>query len=470
MGAYAARFDAALVPPERLAAVVADACAIEKMAATVCALAAARTAGGGGGPAQVALNVQRAADALAKASGTSVGEARKAIEAARAMAEVPQVGAAARAGELSRAQASLVAGAAQANPGATERLLDVAGNGSLAELVSEAAKVRAGVQDLEQRRRSINAARSLRSWADEAGVWHLHAQGLAEHGAKVMAAIGCFADEAFATARKDGRRQGPAAYAFDGLVALAGSGERRRPGYEVMVRVDFDCLVRGYALDGETCEVTGFGTVTPQVVADIIATEDPFLKTVVTKGKDVVGVAHLGRVPNAYQRSALDWLYPACAVQGCPTRAQFLQSDHRAEWSRTHYTVLDLLDRLCPRHHRQKTTEGWALVKGTGKRAFVGPTDPRHPGPCPAPTYPGAPPPGTASKTRAGTATAPPPVRASTGTAPPRAGASTSTAPPRAGTGTGTARTGNAPPPDGASTTTALPRPGGRATAPPSSG
>ena len=195
-------------------------------------------------------------------------------------------------------------------------------------------------------------------------------------------------------------------------MALAGSGERRRPGYEVMVRVDFDTLLRGYALDGETCEVTGFGTVTPQVVADIIATEDPFLKTVVTKGKDVVGVAHLGRVPNAYQRSALDWLYPACAVQGCPTRAQFLQSDHRAEWSRTHYTVLDLLDRLCPRHHRQKTTEGWALVKGTGKRAFVGPTDPRHPGPCPAPTYPGAPPPGGANTSTARTgATRAPPAR-----------------------------------------------------------
>ena len=46
-----------------------------------------------------------------------------------------------------------MAGAAQANPGATERLLDVAGNGSLAELVAEAAKVRAGAQDLEQRRR-----------------------------------------------------------------------------------------------------------------------------------------------------------------------------------------------------------------------------------------------------------------------------------------------------------------------------
>ena len=148
-----------------------------------------------------------------------------------------------------------------------------------------------------------------------------------------MAAIGCFADEAFATARKEGRREAREAYAFDALVALAGSGERRRPGYEVMVRVDHAALLRGYALDGETCEVTGFGTVTPQVVADMIDTGDPFLKAVVTKGKDVVGVAHLGRRPNAYQRSALDWLYPACAAQGCGTRAQFLQTDHRAEWA-----------------------------------------------------------------------------------------------------------------------------------------
>jgi len=44
-----------------------------------------------------------------------------------------------------------------------------------------------------------------------------------------------------------------------------------------------------------------------------------------------------------------------------------------------HITVLELLDRLCRYHHRLKTTNGWALVDGTGKRDFVPPEDPRHP-------------------------------------------------------------------------------------------
>jgi hypothetical protein len=41
--------------------------------------------------------------------------------------------------------------------------------------------------------------------------------------------------------------------------------------------------------------------------------------------------------------------------------------------------VLELLDRLCRYHHRLKTTNGWALVDGTGKRDFVPLEDPRHP-------------------------------------------------------------------------------------------
>ena len=69
-------------------------------------------------------------------------------------------------------------------------------------------------------------------------------------------------------------------------------------------------LLRGYAAGDETCEVAGFGPVSPQVVLDILETEDPFLKAVLTKGKDVVGVAHLGRRPTAHQRSALDLAVP----------------------------------------------------------------------------------------------------------------------------------------------------------------
>jgi hypothetical protein len=91
-------------------------------------------------------------------------------------------------------------------------------------------------------------------------------------------------------------------------------------------------------------------------------TDDPFLAAVVTNGKDVVGVAHLGRRSNAHQQSALEWLYPTCAAEGCHSLT-FLENDHRQDWAQTHTTVLDLLDRLCTHHHDLKTTEKWALVE-----------------------------------------------------------------------------------------------------------
>jgi hypothetical protein len=99
---------------------------------------------------------------------------------------------------------------------------------------------------------------------------------------------------------------------------------------------------------------------------------------VVTRGQAVVGVAHLGRRPTAAQQTALEWLYPTCAVQGCGSVAR-LQADHRIDWATTHLTVFDLLDRLCPHHHALKTREGWGLVAGRGTRPFVPPDDPRHP-------------------------------------------------------------------------------------------
>ncbi|MEY2567648.1 MAG: hypothetical protein QOE35_2177 [Actinomycetota bacterium] len=67
-----------------------------------------------------------------------------------------------------------------------------------------------------------------------------------------------------------------------------------------------------------------------------------------------------------------------CAAAGCSQSAR-LQRDHRDDWAKTHFTLFDLLDLLCAHHHRLKTTKGWGLVEGRGKRAFVPPDDPRHP-------------------------------------------------------------------------------------------
>ncbi len=151
------------------------------------------------------------------------------------------------------------------------------------------------------------------------------------------------------------------------------------PAYEILLRVDYDALMRGYATQGETCEIAGFGPVGTDVVADVMEHGNPFLKAVLTNGKDVVGVVHFGRRPAAHQKTALDWLFPNCAVEGCAARGIWLETDHRVEWSKTRFTALWCLDRLCRRHHAMKTYRGWALVAGNGKRAFVLPEDPRHP-------------------------------------------------------------------------------------------
>jgi len=153
---------------------------------------------------------------------------------------------------------------------------------------------------------------------------------------------------------------------------LAGSSAR------IMIRVDLDTLLRGFPIEGELCEIAGYGPIPVSVIEDLMANENAFVVGLLTKAEKLLGVYHHRRRPNAYQQSALDFLYPCCAVAGCSARAG-LQYDHREDWARTKFTVMDLLDRLCFHHHALKTRKGWALVAGTGKRSFVAPDDPRHP-------------------------------------------------------------------------------------------
>ena len=147
---------------------------------------------------------------------------------------------------------------------------------------------------------------------------------------------------------------------------------------KVIIRVDLDTLLRGVVGEGELCEITGYGPIPVSVIEELVATGNTFIATVLTRAKQIQGVYHYGRRPNAVQSTALDFLYPMCAVKGCNARAG-LQSDHRRDWVKTKFTIFDLLDRLCPHHHRLKTHKGWALVEGTGRRDFVPPSDPRHP-------------------------------------------------------------------------------------------
>ena len=397
MVSFGLSFDASVLDGRSAKVVVEHASRIAKVAQVVVAQAAARAdecrAFDGGG--------RSSAHELAQLTGGSVGEAVATISSGRRLAEQSDVADSARRGELSLQQTAAISDALAANPAAdVGQLLGTARQGSLRELRDECDRVKAaGDDDTEARRRRIHDERLMRKVSHADGSAGVVVRGNPEDVARLFAAIAPTRDELFAAARRAGRRERSEALDYDALLATveaaspAGRGDgpgggRDRGGgggggggggqrAKILVRVDFDALLRGHPIDGEVCEIAGYGPVAVSAVRDLMASGG-FLAAIVTSGEKVTGVAHLGRRPRAVQDSALEWLDPVCAREGCSH--PWVQRDHRADWAKTKVTLVDLMDRLCPHDHDLKTRFGWALVEGRGKRPMVPPDDPRHPG------------------------------------------------------------------------------------------
>lgn len=376
-------FDPAALTAEQCAAAVASWAAIESMAAHAKSLAAARVA-------ETELwrrsGARSPEEDLARRTGSSVTKAKEQLETARRVREQPAVDAAARAGTLSPEQTAAISDAVAADPGAESRLVDGAGRQCLRELRDECGRVKAAATDPEARQRRLHRERRCRTYTDSDGAWNLHLRSTPDVGAALSARIQAEQDRIFTAARGDGDREPAEAYAHDALVALVlrDGGETVEPARvaarnaKVVVRVDWDALVRGFPAGGEVCEVVGVGPVPVSTVEAILATGDAFLAAVVTRGGEVSGVVHLGRKPTERQVTALQWRDPVCEVAGCGQQRWF-EIDHRWDWAESKVTLLELLDRLCRHHHALKTRRGWALVHGRGKRAMVPPDDPSHP-------------------------------------------------------------------------------------------
>src|SRR5437764_73570 len=294
MGSYAAGFDAALISAADAARVVADASAIEKMAATVKALAAARLA-------ETELwrrdGDRSPAHHLARTTGTSVSQAGEAIETAKRLQQLDKTNAAARRGELSPQQAAAIADAASADPSAEERLLDLAAGASLAELRDEAARTKAAaLPDPEARRRKIHDERLLRDYTDASGAWNLRARDNPEVAAAIMARLAPSIDELFKKARAEGRNEPREAYAMDALAELARSsgagggraGPATRAPAKIIARVDLAALFRGMPTDGEVCELLGYGPVATSTISEMIEAGG-FLALAGTRAEQVHG-------------------------------------------------------------------------------------------------------------------------------------------------------------------------------------
>jgi hypothetical protein len=416
LGAFAKRFDPTLVGSADLALVVSLATSIESTASAILALAAARVAET---KSWKDSGHRDAADALSKQAGMTPSHAREILQTGKALSGQPELAGAALSGELSPTQTSLIAQATTADPSSAPRLIHQARQGSVGELKDAVAATKAAAaSNPEARFREIHRRRRLKTWIDAEGAWHLHAIGTTVDGAQITAALDPISAEIFTANRKAGTREHPGAYAFDALLTMAIESStsptdddvrptddarspdspdsdpggrptkplRRKPPRprqrgaptKIIFRVDFDAWLRGIALPGEICEISGYGPVPIAAVDHALGHNDPFISAVITKTRTLHGVAHLGRAPNVHQQTALEWIYPTCGAAGCTAKAR-LERDHAINWSETHQTVLDHLDLLCHHHHALKTRKNWALVEGRGKRPFVPPDDPRHP-------------------------------------------------------------------------------------------
>jgi hypothetical protein len=315
-----------------------------------------------------------AADWLANRTGTTVGQARKALETAERAKQLPKTDQALRSGTLSLDQAAAVTDGASADPGAEDELLAAAGRESVRELRNRADRVKAAaLPDDRARHDAIRRSRSAREHVGADGAWNLHLRGTKDEGARFMAHARPFIDAEFKRARKEGRRESIEAYAFDGIMRLAavaaGGGSPAKSPVKAILRADLAAVRRGAVERGEVCEIAGYGPVPVSVARELLG--EAFLAIVVTDGRDVVNVTHLGRAPTAFQQTALEWAQPECEALGC-CRTSRLERDHRLDWADTRHTRLDELERLC-HHHALKTRHGWQLEPGVGKRRMLPP-------------------------------------------------------------------------------------------------
>lgn len=445
--------------PGAAVALVEEFAVIERAAATgrmFCALRVARSdAWRGQGHAT-------AADWLAAKAGISVREAAAQLGTAKRAADLPKTRDAMRSGRLSPTQAGAVTDGASADPGAEDDLLASAEQDTTAALKEKAAKARAAATDSAHREAKIRSERSVRTRTDPDGAFHLHLRGPAADGIRITAALRPFVEKAFRSSRRlraDGVRDTFDNRTYDAFLALLGLGPTdpeardrgpdgtsttdaaaagdgvadgvtdeppnpevaratvRPPGgnnVKVIVRVDHSALVRGHTIAGETCDIPGLGPI--PVAAAREALGGAFLAFVITKGRDVATVAHVGRGLNAHQRTAVEWSGLRCSNAAC-NRTVALQIDHRNPWIACFETRLDNQDPLCPDCHRRKTHHGWHLEPGVGPRRFLPPPDP--PGPRPS-TDPAGPPvrgarPGGPSRRRGGERGTARPSRGATG-------------------------------------------------------
>jgi hypothetical protein len=369
-----ADFDARRCTGEEAAAIAEELAATEKACAAARALAAARAAECG---AHRQKGFADAADWLARASGTSMGEAKTALATATALQDMPNTRAAVVAGDVSLAQATEVVRTEAECPGSEAALLEAARTGSLRDLRERATTTRLQAIDPEDLHRRQHEARQFRHWRTRLGMVGFAGELPPEVGLPFVNRLDTETDRRCRQAKRDGRREARVAHAADAFLQLvSGPGQGKGHRADLTIVCDLRAFRRGHAHPGEPVRLIGGGPIPVSLVREL--SEDAFLKAVLHDGVDLHTVKHFGRHIRAEVRTALELGRPPdfnglhCADSNCDRR-HHLEIDHKnpkANWGPGAY---DNFQALCWPHHQEKTARD-------RQAGFLGP---RPPGPDP---------------------------------------------------------------------------------------
>ncbi|HTJ75470.1 MAG TPA: DUF222 domain-containing protein [Acidimicrobiales bacterium] len=348
-----AEFDPAVVTGDDAALIAEQLAVTEKACAGARARAAVRAAAC---HSHERRGFPDAADWLARAAGSSRGEAQAAMATASAVPPSSPTGAAWAAGEVSLRQAQVIARTEAECPGAEDELLEMAMRSSLAALEDEGRRRRLAAADPEELHRRQHRARQFRHWRGADGMIRLAGALPPTVGVPLMNRLDTETDRIRRAAADPEPR---AAHAADALVGmLSGAGTGRRTSTDLVLVCHLDAYRRGHAHEGEPCHVVGGGPLPVPVVRRLA--EDAFLKVVLHDGVRIETVAHFGRHIPAELRTALEVGSPPrfdgaeCVEEGCGRRYG-LEWDHVDPVAHGGPTSYDNLAARCWPHHRAKT-------------------------------------------------------------------------------------------------------------------
>ncbi|MBV9951702.1 MAG: DUF222 domain-containing protein [Acidimicrobiia bacterium] len=329
----------------------------------------------------------KAADDLARKTGTSKGRAKRTVETAKKLQDQPEVEDALRKGELSEDQAELIADAADANPSATGPLLKKAKDHPIDDLRQECSRAKAAADpDEEATHARVHRNRSFRTGNNADPAFWGSIFGTTADGSELMAHFQPFRERVFKRNRDAGIHLTSEQTDFDALMEMARVAHQNVAGQPpvadvedgeaipmppppkapktVYVVVNFDAMIGRAEPGEETAYIAGFGPVPVSVVREVM--DDAFLVGVVMQGTEVAKIKRFGRRFGEEIRDAVMIEHRfRCSTPGC-TRWARLELDHKQPYSKDGPTDHANCDPKCRPCHLKKTEQDRLFWDDTG--------------------------------------------------------------------------------------------------------